>query len=361
MSRRPLTRAIVVGAGPSGAACAVTLKRLGFPEVDVLERRNEMNDKPCAGGISPRALGVIRRLGIDRQVREGAIGIAGARVVGPDGREMMLRIPGKVAVVMRRSSFDGMLADLAAQAGARVSWGVAVDRLLHRDGRVVGVGAGDDEREADVVVIATGAREGLCWDPRPRRKMDAVIARYEGYRGPPDVLHLAFHKRALPHYAWIFPEPGGTANVGLAVDPDRLDGSLTDALEAIAAECFPQLEGATRIGRTRGHPIVFSSAARHLVKPGAVRIGEAARLTDAFTGEGIWHALRSGVEAAKAIAAGTPAAFGRRAHLVFDAPLAMGEATRQMGRSDAFWHFMVLSPWKPVAWLTGKVLIGIGG
>jgi menaquinone-9 beta-reductase len=361
MSRRSLTRAIVVGAGPAGAACAVTLKRLGFPEVEILERRAEMNDKPCAGGLSPRALGVLARLGVDRQVREGAMSIAGARLVGPDGREMMIRIPGKVAVVMRRSIFDGLLVDLATQAGAKVTWGVSVDRLLSRNGTVVGVAAGDVEREADVVVIATGARGGLCWDPRPRQKMDAVIARYEGYRGPQDILHFAFHRHALPHYAWIFPEPGGSANVGLAVDPERSQTSLTDLLETISKECFPQLDGAVQVGRTRGHPIVFSSAARHLVKPGVVRIGEAARLADAFTGEGIWHALRSGLEAGTKIAEGNLAAYGRRAHAVFDAPLALGEATRRMSGSDAFWHFLIVSPWKPVAWLTGKLLIGIGG
>lgn len=361
MTRRPLTRALVVGAGPAGAACAATLKRLGFPEVEILERRPEMNDKPCAGGISPRALGVLRRLGADLRGRTEALPIAGARLVGPDGRSMMLRVPSKVAAVMRRSAFDGMLLDLAVQAGAKVAWGASVDRLLVRDGAVVGVGQGEVEHEADVVVVATGARNGLCWDPRPRRKMDAVIARYEGYRGPPDLLHFAFHRRALPHYAWIFPEPGGSANVGLAVDAGRLGASLTAALDDIVAECFPALEGATKVGRTRGHPIVFSSAARHLVRPGAVCVGEAARLTDAFTGEGIWHALRSGNEAAKAIAAGDPAAYGRRARAVFDAPLAVAEATRRMGGSDAFWHVLALSPWKPMAWLTGKVLIGIGG
>jgi menaquinone-9 beta-reductase len=361
MSTRAIKRVIVVGAGPAGAACATTLKRLGVPEVEILERRREMNDKPCAGGLSPRALEVLGRFGLDSKIQQGAVPIRGARLVGPDGRDLMLRIPGKVAVVMRRTLFDSMLLDWAEKLGVVVSWGVAIDRLIRRDGVVVGAGAGPVEREADAVVIATGAREGLVEDPRPRQKVDAVIARYEGYKGPPDVLHFAFNTRTLPHYAWIFPEPNGGANVGLAQEPGRDRPPLHETLEAIIAECFPQLEGAHQVGRVRGHPIVYSATARHLVEPGVVRVGEAARLTDAFTGEGIWHALRSGVEAGKAIAEGDLKAYERRARLVFDPPLLMGEATRRLGASKAFWRFFIVSPWKPVAWLTGRVLIGIGG
>jgi flavin-dependent dehydrogenase len=339
----------------------VILKQLGVREVEILERRTAMTDKPCAGGLSPRALGVLHRLGLDRAPIDDASRIRGARVVGPHGRELMLRIPGKVAAVMRRSAFDGLLLATAEKEGAAVSWGVAVDRLIERNGEVVGVGAGEVEREADVVVVATGARAGLCWDPRPREKVDAVIARYQGYTGPADILHFAFRKETIPHYAWVFPEPGGGANVGLAVEPDRDRAALTDVLDSIVPECFPMLAGAERIGRVRGHPIVYSATARHLVRPGVVCVGEAARLTDAFTGEGIWHALRSGIEAGKAIAAGDLGLYDRRARAVFDPALVMGEATRRMAASPAFWKFLVLSPWKPMAWLTGKVFLGLGG
>ncbi len=354
------SRAIIVGAGPAGSACAIALHRLGFPEVEIVERQTVFREKPCAGGITPRALGVLKRLDVKHALGSDPIEIRGARVFGPDCRELKISI-GKAARVVRRAPFDSILLDEAQSLGATLTRGFAADRLLHDDGVVVGVGAGDQEKEADIVVIATGARSRLCWDPRPRLKVDAVITRYEGVDASDRHLYLFFHQATIPHYAWLFPEPGGTVSVGLSQEPGRAQGSLTKTLDSIAEECFPQLRGARRIERVRGHPIVFTGLGRHLVKPGAVCIGEAGRLTDAFTGEGIWHALRSASEAATAIVSGDLALYERRSRFVLDPALAAAEATRRMAGAQLFCRFYALSPWKPVAWVTGKVLMGLGG
>ena len=55
---------------------------------------------------------------------------------------------------------------------------------------------------------------------------------------------------------------------------------------------------------TGGCPILCNTSARYEAPPGVLVVGEAARLADARTGEGIRHAIVSGYAAADLIAKG---------------------------------------------------------
>ncbi len=334
MNRRS-RRVVVVGGGPAGSACALGLRLGGVREVTVLERSAVLVDKACAGGLSPRAVGVLDRLGLTADLAPKAVAIRGARLVAPGGTERLLE-GGVSAFVVRRAVFDGHLVDEAVRAGARVERGVAVDRILREAGAVRGVGAEGATWEADAVVLASGAHSRLTWDPRPRSRLDGVVARWAGVELEPGILHIVFDRRTLPSYAWLFPEPGGTVNAGLCCGHGAARGSITALLEELVDEHFPMLRGAERVGRPRGHPILYSKAARYLVAPGLLVVGEAGRLTDGFTGEGIWHALRSGLEAADALARGEPRRYELRARLLFDPVLRAADLMTRFASSRAF-------------------------
>ena len=55
--------AVVVGAGPSGAATALVLSRAGH-SVTVLDRAHFPRDKPCGEALMPPGVDVLRRLGL---------------------------------------------------------------------------------------------------------------------------------------------------------------------------------------------------------------------------------------------------------------------------------------------------------
>lgn len=63
-----------------------------------------------------------------------------------------------------------------------------------------------------------------------------------------------------------------------------------------------RLSRATQVGAFKGHPIVYTTWVGHCVAPGALYLGEAARVTHNATGEGISHAMQSGIYAADAVA-----------------------------------------------------------
>ena len=77
-------------------------------------------------------------------------------------------------------------------------------------------------------------------------------------------------------------------------------GSVRDA-EVIATHVGDRLRGAEQVGKYKGHPIVYAEGVGPIASPGAIWIGESARLTNAATGEGISYAMRSACVAAAAI------------------------------------------------------------
>ncbi|MGA8016255.1 MAG: FAD-dependent oxidoreductase, partial [Candidatus Dormiibacterota bacterium] len=66
------TDALVVGAGPSGAATALLLARAGHRTV-VIDRSRFPRDKPCGEGLMPSGVAALQRLGmLDRVLATGA-------------------------------------------------------------------------------------------------------------------------------------------------------------------------------------------------------------------------------------------------------------------------------------------------
>ncbi|MBU1462757.1 MAG: FAD-dependent monooxygenase, partial [Alphaproteobacteria bacterium] len=61
----PVTDAIVIGAGPAGAAAAIGLARAGA-KILLLERARETGDALCGGFLSWQSLARLDALGIDR-------------------------------------------------------------------------------------------------------------------------------------------------------------------------------------------------------------------------------------------------------------------------------------------------------
>jgi flavin-dependent dehydrogenase len=117
-----------------------------------------------------------------------------------------------------------------------------------------------------------------------------------------------FAPRVRPWYGWLFPEGGDRVNIGICYSPDdpadpkqilaevieRHVGDRIKGAEQVACEC-------SKIVKLRGAPIVYTKEIGQITAPGALWIGEAARLTNAATGEGIFQAMKSAQIAADVI------------------------------------------------------------
>lgn len=296
---------VVIGAGPAGAAAALEACRLGLGRVLLVDRAAWPRTKLCGGGISPRARAVLQKMGLWDRVRSLAYPINGLRLVSPNGRETVLA-GAEAASVLDRKTFDAVIAAAAVAAGATFMPETRVTGLYRGDADTVGVRTAEGELAARWVVAADGSGGRFGSDGRPRDILHTAIATYDGVPFTPHILEMVFDPGLAPHYGWLFPESGSRVNIGICTGRESIGtGSIRDLFDSFIERHYAaRLRGAVRIGDVAGHPISTTTAVVHAAPDGVLLAGEALRLANCATGEGISYALISGRLAARAIAAG---------------------------------------------------------
>ena len=293
----------IIGAGPAGAAAALTLLRSGFDQVTLFERHSWPRQKACAGGLGPRTIDWLVRADLAGPVLRDSYAVKGLHFTRPSGRSVPLSSPGVVARVMRRDRFDAFLVDRALAAGATFLPGTAIT-ALERTRHGVQLSSATGSYECGAVLVATGSGASVKGVVRPpHRTLRSIMARYRDFPFDPGMMEMAFTARVAPYYAWLFPEPEGTVNIGLLADT----GTEPRSLHTLFAEVFegwlgPRLAQASLVGRRHGAPLQVCERVGRVAFERVLLVGESAGLVNAATGEGIPCALESGELAARCLA-----------------------------------------------------------
>ena len=335
---------LVVGAGPSGAACALWLARAGV-DVALVDQHDFPRDKTCGDGLIPDAHHALRRLGVHDEVMAAAQASAHVACIGSRGGRV--DVPGTLAVLPRRV-LDDIVCRAAVRAGARLHTPWRFEAPLVEGDTVVGARLKQGEAVREVrarwVVIATGAvpqalqAAGMCTRRSPSGialrgyvKNDAMVGRIKA-------LEVVWHKSLTPGYGWIFPAPGGRFNIGVGIahsrpveDHERArkqEVNLRRVFDAFCAHYAPARElmrTGTLDGDLKGAPLRFTLAGARFSRPGLLVTGEAAGSTYSFTGEGIGKAYETGLLAAEALlseAGGVPPGTTAAVRTCYEASLA---------------------------------------
>ena len=377
MSIDPEPDVTVVGGGPAGAVCAAFCAAAGL-RVQVLERAVFPRDKVCGDCLNPDAWPVLARLGLEDAVRAlPHVALRCVEFAGLRGKPIRLPLPdvrrGEIAV--KRRDLDALLLGRAAALGAAVCEGRAVSGVRREPGPggrfEISVAPDGDTVRGRFVVAADGRNSvvarlaGLLEEGRGAGA-EARIGLQAHVPCPADFGARVQMRWFADGYGGLCPVGGGELNVSLAGPPSALEGLkrwVRDEFEV----------GENHPWRTIAP--LDRAAARHAAVAGEGRdaggvflVGDAARVVEPFTGEGIYYAMRSGELAAEALiaavrgetsAAGAAARYGEAHARMYRGRLWVNRLARAAGRHPR-WATLALEAvrWQPglLRFLTAKVV-----
>ena len=313
----PLHDVVVVGAGPSGAACAHWLAEAGH-DVVMVEKKRFPREKTCGDGLTPRAVKQLDDMGLGAQLADHHR-FVGLRSIA-FGRTLELEWPDtpgfpRHGYVVTRHDLDDMVAQRAVKAGATLRDGrEAVAPIVER-GLVRGatVKDGSSGRTTEVrgrfVVVADGAnsRFGRSLGTQRDRSYPQGMAIRGYFRSPrhdePWIeSHLDIHDRAgnvLPGYGWIFPVGDGRVNVGIGLLStfnqwkEVNTSKLMDDFVAWAPESW-DIRPQTSCGPPTGGRLPMGLSVGPHAGPTWLVVGDAGGAINPFNGEGIAYAYETG-------------------------------------------------------------------
>jgi geranylgeranyl reductase family protein len=297
----------IVGAGPAGSWAARSLARRGA-RVALIDGSHP-REKPCGGGVTGRALALVREA-VD-PARIAAVPIEKATFV--DGaRRATVRLGGDgtgggdLTIVARRD-FDAALLDAALGAGATLVAARAAGVCRANGGWTIATRGG--EVSASWLVGADGANSLVRRRvAQPFAREDLSIASGYFVHGVSSREITVVFEHDPPGYLWAFPRHDHVA-VGVGAQADE---SSSAALLAIAGEwtrrTFPA--EAVRLERYSWPIPSLGDAALERERPAGDRwmlVGDAGGLVDPITREGIFFALESAEAAADSLVGPDPA------------------------------------------------------
>ncbi len=310
---------VVVGAGPAGAAAAITAARAGLSVV-LIDKARFPRDKCCGDGLTAAALHELQQLGLQPSSVASWQAVARTELHAPSGRTVRLPLPppgtsGHHSVVARRAELDAALLEVACRAGVTL-WDAqsceavepaGTDALLVRtSARCV---------TTPMLIAADGAwspLRKLCGVDHPdgyRGEWHAFRRYFSGAAAPArEAQHVWFPPDLLPGYAWSFPLADGLVNVGYGVLRGR------HVAVGDAGRLWSTLLARPDIARVLGTDLVAEGPMKAWPIPARIRstvlgalhgrvlfVGDAAAAADPMTGEGIGQALLTGRLAAQTV------------------------------------------------------------
>ncbi len=288
----------IVGAGPAGACCAATCAAAGLRTL-LLERAVFPREKVCGDCINPACWPVLDRLGISDRLR--ALPHSVLKEVEFIGlNNVSVRVPlassstGEIAI--KRSLLDQLLLQHAAELGAEVFQNHAVKKIA--PGWMIE--AGDQSFHARTLVAADGRNSSVArllgLLPSSTRERIGLQTHLAAPKDFGDRVVLQFLKDGYCGLASVGEEQ---LNLCLVARPAQIE-----ALKGWAAARFglpPEQSWRTITPLARAPAFPLGSQ--------LLLVGDAARVVEPFTGEGIYYALASGELAARHIISGDLASY----------------------------------------------------
>ncbi|HEY5437793.1 MAG TPA: geranylgeranyl reductase family protein [Acidimicrobiales bacterium] len=324
---------VIVGAGPSGSACALWLAKAGW-SVCLIEKKHFPREKTCGDGLTPRSVYQLAEMGLESVVAANGHKYKGLRGFG-FGATLEMNWPEhpvfpNYGYTITRFNLDGLVAEEAERLGAVLLSGVEAVALLEPtdspNGELKGaagvvVQGKDDHETVEIrgryLVVGDGQNSRLGRELGTVRNkswpMGMALRGYytsDRHDEPWIDSHLDIrdpHGTVVPGYGWIFPLGDGRVNVGVGLlsTGGAWKGVNTTKLQEYfvsqTADAWG-LNDETCCGPPTGGRLPMGLALGPHAGPNTLTIGDAAGTVNPFNGEGIAYGYETGRLAAGVVA-----------------------------------------------------------
>ena len=283
----------IVGGGPAGSTCAAFCARAGLRTL-VLERETFPREKVCGDCLNPSCWSVLERLTVAQRVRDLPHSkVDSVEFIAICGRNVIVHLPSgdRCELSVKRSLFDALLLKRAQELGAYVRQKTTVTALADNENWKIETTSGENFA-ARILVGADGRNSivaRLCnFLPRPARERVALQAHIPLPRNFGRRIILQFLRQGYSGQAPVNETQLNLCLVGTPPTISRLRKWAEHHFKITPDQPWRTITPLTRSPVPCGHENLLF-------------IGDAARVVEPFTGEGIYYALRSGELAADAI------------------------------------------------------------
>ncbi len=306
----------IIGAGPAGAAAAIPLASKGYSVV-LIDKEKFPREKLCGDFINPVNWLVLRELGVDKDILSAEHDkITAFRITACSGEQAEARLPAQhhgpdFGLGLSRSSFDFALLRKAEHNGAAVVQGCRV-KSLRRESQgwrlVLDHEPGVAEIRAAALIGADGRNSRLAHrlGLTSTAEMQGRSVAFQIRLHAPEATNGKVGIHLFPGgYAGLVGLGGKFFNLCLAVDKRSLPHQRQ--VEFLCESLLPQnpylrelLLSSRQIGSARStYPVYFKP--RRCFADGILFVGDAARVNEPVSGEGIYFAMKSGLLAAQSL------------------------------------------------------------
>lgn len=298
--------AIVIGAGPAGSFTALKLAQSGV-DVTVCEEHRQIGiPVHCAGHLSINGL---RRLGmysLPPNIVENTY--TGAIFHSPMGNSFEVHLDSPITCSLDRALFDKFVAEKAQDAGAHYRLDSRVEKLkIEKDTSSIVITRDQDrieQLEGKIIIDAEGIssrilrQKGLS-SLNPRMLIKGIEAEVENVRDTrQDVVEVFLGADYAPgFYAWLMPQKGGKAKIGLGTRVGNPKELLTKLMtkHPKASERFRN----ARISKVAFHPITLGGPISKAYCNRFLAVGDVASHVKPTTGGGVIFGMTCAAMAAE--------------------------------------------------------------
>ena len=315
----------IIGAGPAGATASLFLCKMKIPHT-IIDAAVFPRDKVCGDALDLKVMRVLNQLEpglVEREIFNDPefLKASGCRIIISKNKTTTLLYQPKAGdlaypffLVSKRAHFDNFLVKKIDPAYASFLQGTEVAKITRRDG-IWKINARKDNEDIEIqskFIVGADGDHSMVLRSVGERKINrahyagGVRQYWKGIQGLHEAgcLELYFPKKLPLAYFWIFPLPGGEANVGCGLVSELISKNkvdLKDLLHRIITEdpvIAPRFTDAVALEKTVGWGLPLASAKRNVCGDGWLLVGDAASLICPTTGEGIGPGMMSGCIAA---------------------------------------------------------------